>query len=110
LALERVERDQDLTYEQLVMLEATLLFGGMGLRDQHSDLRLDVDNMSYEELLALEERIGNVSTGVTAEVVAQKLKRSQYSSLDVVVARFSEECDIKCSICQVHAYLTICVC
>jgi hypothetical protein len=92
------------------MLEATLLFGGMGLHDQHSDLRLDVDNMSYEELLALEERIGNVSTGVTAEVVAQKLKRSQYSSLDVVVARFSEECDIKCSICQVHAYLTVCVC
>jgi hypothetical protein len=40
------------------MLEATLLFGGMGLHDQHSDLRLDVDNMSYEELLALEERIG----------------------------------------------------
>lgn len=30
------------------MLEATLLFGGMGLHDQHSDLRLDVDNMSYE--------------------------------------------------------------
>ncbi len=30
------------------MLEATLLFGGLRLRDQHSDLRLDVDNMSYE--------------------------------------------------------------
>jgi hypothetical protein len=101
LALERVERDQDLTYEQLVMLEATLLFGGMGLRDQHSDLRLDVDNMSYEELLALEERIGNVSTGVTFEVIHQRLKRSQYSSIDAVVDHFSEECDIKCSICQV---------
>lgn len=34
--------------QQLLMLEATLLFGGMGLHDQHSDLRLDVDNMSYE--------------------------------------------------------------
>jgi hypothetical protein len=33
------------------MLEATLLFGGMGLHDQHSDLRLDVDNMSYEVLI-----------------------------------------------------------
>ncbi|KAH8970036.1 hypothetical protein BDL97_02G065600 [Sphagnum fallax] len=70
LVLERVERDEDLTYE------ATLLFGGMGLHDQQSDLCLDVDNMSYEELLALEERIGNVSTGVTAEVAAQKLKSS----------------------------------
>lgn len=35
-------------FQQLLMLEATLLFGGMGLHDQHSDLRLDVDNMSYE--------------------------------------------------------------
>lgn len=99
-ALERVERDEDLTYEQLLMLEATLLFGGMGLHDQHSDLRLDVDNMSYEELLALEERIGNVSTGVSPDVLAQKLKKTRYSSLDAVVARYSQECDIKCSICQ----------
>lgn len=99
-ALERVERDEDLTYEQLLMLEATLLFGGMGLHDQHSDLRLDVDNMSYEELLALEERIGNVSTGVSSEAMAQKLKKTRYSSLDAVVARYSQESDIKCSICQ----------
>ena len=35
------------------MLEATLLFGGMGLHDQHSDLRLDVDNMSYEVRLLI---------------------------------------------------------
>ncbi|CAM6027030.1 unnamed protein product [Sphagnum balticum] len=99
-ALEHVERDEDLTYEQLLMLEATLLFGGLRLRDQHSDLRLDVDNMSYEELLALEDRIGNVSTGLTAEAVAEKLKRSYYSSLDVVGAQFSQEYDTKCSICQ----------
>jgi hypothetical protein len=88
--------------QQLLMLEATLLFGGLRLRDQHSDLRLDVDNMSYEELLALEDRIGNVSTGLTAEAVAEKLKRSCYSSLDVVGAQFSQEYDTKCSICQVQ--------
>jgi hypothetical protein len=57
--------------------------------------------MRVQELLALEERIGNVSTGVTLEVIGQRLKRSQYSSLDAVVDHFSEECDIKCSICQV---------
>jgi hypothetical protein len=56
----------------------------------------------------LEERIGNVSTGVAAEVAAQKLKRSQYSSLDAMVAHFSEECDIKCSICQVNTFLNPC--
>ncbi|CAM6067702.1 unnamed protein product [Sphagnum tenellum] len=95
-----VERDEDLTYEQLLMLEATLLFEGMGLHDHHRELRLDVDNMSYEELLALEDRIGNVSTGLTAEAVADKLKMSYYSSLNMAVARFSQEYDIKCSICQ----------
>jgi hypothetical protein len=53
-----------------------------------------------QELLALEETIGNVSTGVTFEVIHQRLKRSQYSSIDAVVDHFSDECDIKCSICQ----------
>ncbi|KAL2651651.1 hypothetical protein R1flu_019779 [Riccia fluitans] len=100
LALERVERDEDLTYEQLLMLEATLLFGGMGLHDQHSDLRLDVDNMSYEELLALEERIGNVSTGLNPETVNKRLERSKYSTRSVAVSSCSQESDIKCSICQ----------
>ncbi|KAL3700341.1 hypothetical protein R1sor_018363 [Riccia sorocarpa] len=100
LALERVERDEDLTYEQLLMLEATLLFGGMGLHDQHSDLRLDVDNMSYEELLALEERIGNVSTGLDPETVSKRLKRSKYSTRSVIISVCSQESDVKCSICQ----------
>ncbi|KAJ4848596.1 hypothetical protein Tsubulata_020265 [Turnera subulata] len=31
--------------------------------DQYRDMRLDVDRMSYEELLALGDRIGNVNTG-----------------------------------------------
>ncbi len=34
--------------QQLLMLETTLLFEGMGLHDHHKELRLDVDNMSYE--------------------------------------------------------------
>lgn len=54
-----------------------------------------------QELLALEESIGNVSTGMTADVIEQKLKKTRYSSLDAVVARYSQECDLKCSICQV---------
>lgn len=57
--------------------------------------------VGVQELLALEERIGNVSTGLTSDAIAQKLKRTRYSSLDAVVARYSQECDIKCSICQV---------
>lgn len=54
-----------------------------------------------QELLALEERIGNVSTGLTPDEVVEKLTKSYYSSLDAVTASYSEEYDIKCSICQV---------
>jgi hypothetical protein len=39
------------------------------------------------ELLTLEEKIGD-STGVTIEVVAQKLKINRHSSLNVVVCPF----------------------
>ncbi|KAG0463657.1 hypothetical protein HPP92_019726 [Vanilla planifolia] len=41
--------------------------------DQHRDMRLDVDSMSYEELLALGERIGNVSTGLSEDNIARCL-------------------------------------
>ncbi|GJN35947.1 hypothetical protein PR202_gb24765 [Eleusine coracana subsp. coracana] len=37
--------------------------------DPHWDMRLDIDDMSYEELLALEERIGNVNTGLADEKI-----------------------------------------
>ncbi|XP_078434971.1 uncharacterized protein LOC144705966 [Wolffia australiana] len=47
--------------------------------DQHRDLRLDVDSMTYEELLDLGERIGSVSTGLTEEALSKSLKRSLFS-------------------------------
>ncbi|XP_078151083.1 uncharacterized protein LOC144546414 isoform X2 [Carex rostrata] len=40
------------------------------------------DNLCFEELLALEERISNVSTGLTKESVAKRLKQHKYSSLN----------------------------
>ncbi|XP_024520868.1 E3 ubiquitin-protein ligase MBR2 [Selaginella moellendorffii] len=97
-ALERVERDEDLTREQLIMLEATtFLFGGIGLHDDHSDWRLDIDNMSYEELLALGDRIGTVSTGLSEDTIVQQLKRTKYAA---ALARSSEDSDVKCCVCQ----------
>jgi hypothetical protein len=42
-----------------------------------------------------------VSTGLTPDEVVEKLTKSYYSSLDAVTASYSEEYDIKCSICQV---------
>ncbi|KAL3614224.1 hypothetical protein CASFOL_042298 [Castilleja foliolosa] len=54
------------------------------LHDRHRDMRLDVDNMSYEELLALEDRIGNVSTGLSEERIRGSLKNRKFESLFVL--------------------------
>lgn len=50
--------------EALMIAERAAFYDSRHLLDRHRDMRLDIDNMSYEELLALGERIGSVNTGV----------------------------------------------
>ncbi|KAJ1260634.1 hypothetical protein BS78_10G247800 [Paspalum vaginatum] len=101
LALDRIEQDDELTYEQLLVLETNLLLSGLGLHDEHQDMRLDIDNMSYEELLALEEHIGSVSTALTEEQFAKHVNKSVYDekNSDRDVDKIAVD-DVKCSICQ----------
>ena len=47
--------------------------------DQHGEMRMDVDHMSYEELLALGEQIGTVKTGLSEEVIVSHLKTRSFS-------------------------------
>ncbi|KAL7087600.1 hypothetical protein ACP275_13G076700 [Erythranthe tilingii] len=47
--------------------------------DQHRDMRLDIDHMSYEELLALGENIGTVGSGLTDEFIRNNLKTRIFS-------------------------------
>ncbi|KAG5244527.1 E3 ubiquitin-protein ligase [Salix suchowensis] len=54
LALERIEQDEELSYEQLLVLETNFVLNGLNFYDQHREMRLDIDDMSYEELLLLE--------------------------------------------------------
>ncbi|KAF8099923.1 hypothetical protein N665_0235s0023 [Sinapis alba] len=101
LALERMEQDEELTYEQLAVLETNLFLNGF--HDQHRDMRLDIDNMSYEELLALEEKMGTVSTALSEEALIKSLKLSTFNhprekSSGVCVK--NKDDDVKCSICQ----------
>ncbi|KAJ6828824.1 E3 ubiquitin-protein ligase MBR2-like [Iris pallida] len=101
LALERIEQDDELTYEQLMVLETNLFLGGSSFHDQHRDMRLDIDNMTYEELLALEDKMGTVSTALSEELLSKCLKRSIYvpcSHLPGITT--CREDDTKCSICQ----------
>ncbi|CAN7035923.1 unnamed protein product [Brassica oleracea var. botrytis] len=102
LALERIDQDQELTYEQLASLETNLFSSGMiRFYDQHSDMRLDIDNMSYEELLALGDEIGTVSTALSEEALSRSLKKSIYQETDETgPISLDKDDDIKCSICQ----------
>ncbi|KAK4422402.1 putative E3 ubiquitin-protein ligase HIP1 [Sesamum alatum] len=103
LALERIEQYDELTHEQVLALEMSLFLGGLSLYDQHRDMRLDIDNMSYEELLALEERMGTVSTALSEEALPKCVRRSTYQTTpsEVRVAGLGDDGDdIKCSICQ----------
>ncbi|GMI89516.1 hypothetical protein like AT5G24870 [Hibiscus trionum] len=103
LALERIEQDEELTYEQLLVLETSLFLNGLNFYDQHRDMRLDIDNMSYEELLALEERMGNVSTALSEEAMSKCLAKTVYEVTSLEGAKVScevEKDDVKCSICQ----------
>ncbi|CAF1696974.1 unnamed protein product [Brassica napus] len=102
LALDRIEHDQELTYEQLASLETNLFLSDMiRFYDQHSDMRLDIDNMSYEELLALGDEMGTVSTALSEEALSRSLKKNIYQETDETGAiSLNKDDDIKCSICQ----------
>ncbi|KAK8527457.1 hypothetical protein V6N12_054669 [Hibiscus sabdariffa] len=74
------------------------------LIDHHRDMRLDIEDMSYEELLALGERIGNVNTGLSDETIRHKLKTRLYSTFATninleEVAPVDQEPEF-CTICQ----------
>ncbi|CAD5167334.1 unnamed protein product [Musa acuminata subsp. malaccensis] len=95
-ALESLRHGDGLRFEDVFILDQTLILAGSDLHDRHRDMRLDVDNMSYEELLALEERIGNVCTGLSEETILKSLKQQKHSSAAI---RASME-HKPCCICQ----------
>ncbi|OVA10170.1 zinc finger protein [Macleaya cordata] len=59
--------------EGIMTVDQAVLYGSRNLLDQHRDMRLDIDNMSYEELLALGERIGSVNTGLSEDLISKCL-------------------------------------
>ncbi|KAL8130212.1 hypothetical protein V2J09_019367 [Rumex salicifolius] len=92
---------------EIVMFQSRLFMGARSYAmDRHREMRLDIENMSYEELLELGDRIGYVSTGLKVDELGNcirktKLSSSSSSSLDDDTASHSPtETDRKCSICQ----------
>lgn len=72
--------------------------------DHHRDMRLDIEDMSYEELLALGEHIGNVSTGLSEEIISSQLKVKTYISSPISINLEEAACvdqeSESCIICQ----------
>ncbi|KAJ6826777.1 E3 ubiquitin-protein ligase Arkadia-like [Iris pallida] len=83
-------------------MEMSEVYGSGNEIDHHQDMRLDIDEMSYEELLALEEQIGDVKTGLTDEYIRKNLKTIVHNlQLEPLSAEQSQENEC-CIICQVE--------
>ncbi|XP_058215833.1 E3 ubiquitin-protein ligase MBR2 [Rhododendron vialii] len=78
--LNAMRRGENLRSEDYMLFDP-FINGVTELHDRHRDMRLDVDNMSYEELLALEERIGDVNTGLTEETIIETMQQTKYHSI-----------------------------
>ncbi|KAF8399071.1 hypothetical protein HHK36_014937 [Tetracentron sinense] len=86
---------------EIMMFQGSLLLGRRSNGyDRYRDWRLDVDNMSYEELLELGDRIGYMSTGLREDEIIRCLRKTKHSILDVLPTHFPTEMERKCSICQ----------
>ncbi|RHN74934.1 hypothetical protein MtrunA17_Chr2g0315681 [Medicago truncatula] len=74
------------------------------LLDQHQDMRLDMNNMSYEEFIALGERIGSVSTGLHEERITDQLETRVYipypNCTNLEELPFNDKEIVVCTICQ----------
>ncbi|XP_022994273.1 E3 ubiquitin-protein ligase MBR2-like isoform X1 [Cucurbita maxima] len=87
--------------EQIMMFQSSLLMGGrFDIRDQFRELRLDVDDMSYEELLELGERIGHVSTGLKEDEIGRCIRKTKPLVVNELSSYLLSQMDRKCSICQ----------
>ncbi|XP_068643108.1 uncharacterized protein [Aristolochia californica] len=85
---------------EIMMFQTSFLSGASDHFDQYRNLRLDVDNMSYEELLELGDRIGYVNTGLREEEILRCLRKMKHSILSNAPLHVTTGIDWKCSICQ----------
>ncbi|XP_021830483.1 E3 ubiquitin-protein ligase MBR2 isoform X1 [Prunus avium] len=94
--LNAMRRGENLRAEDYMLFDPFIYHGMPEMHDRHRDMRLDVDNMSYEELLALEERIGDVSTGLSEETIVKLMKQRKFFS---ITAESSVDME-PCCVCQ----------
>ncbi|KAJ8770660.1 hypothetical protein K2173_021307 [Erythroxylum novogranatense] len=79
-ALATVRRGGTLLFEDVMVIDRSVLYGIPDEPDTYQDMRLDVDNMSYEELLHLQEQIGFVNAGLSETTILNHLSYQEYRS------------------------------
>ncbi|KAL9252806.1 E3 ubiquitin-protein ligase MBR1-like protein [Drosera capensis] len=85
---------------EIMMFQNGLLGRRSGALDRFHGWRLDVDHMSYEELLELGDRMGYVSTGLLEDEIRRCIGKIKFSASGDLSASLSLV-NRKCSICQV---------
>ncbi|MCD7454802.1 hypothetical protein HAX54_026096 [Datura stramonium] len=68
--------------------------------DQYGPWRLDVDDMSYEQLVELSDRIGYVGTGLAEEKIIQYIRKFKVSTTESYSLLISNDTAWRCTICQ----------
>ncbi|KAF5448165.1 hypothetical protein F2P56_028722 [Juglans regia] len=94
--LSAMRRGENLRVEDHMLFDPFIYHGMADMHDRHRDMRLDVDNMSYEELLALEERMGDVSTGLGEDTILKLMKQRKHAT---AAMEFLPDLE-PCCICQ----------
>ncbi|CAD5318582.1 unnamed protein product [Arabidopsis thaliana] len=97
--LHAMRRGENLRVEDYMVFDPLIYQGMTDMHDRHREMRLDVDNMSYEELLALGERIGDVSTGLSEEVILKAMKQHKHTSSSPSSVELHQNIE-PCCICQ----------
>uniref|UniRef100_A0A2P2KB25 RING-type E3 ubiquitin transferase n=1 Tax=Rhizophora mucronata TaxID=61149 RepID=A0A2P2KB25_RHIMU len=88
-------------FAEIMMLQNRIIMGGR--LDRFREWRLDIDHMSYEELLALGDRIGYVCTGLKEDEISHCISKIKVPIINELSSHKSIIMDKKCSICQVSS-------
>ncbi|KAF9667573.1 hypothetical protein SADUNF_Sadunf15G0037400 [Salix dunnii] len=83
---------------RMMVLQNSLTMGGR--LDRFSNWRLDIDHMTYEQLLELGDRIGYVNTGLKEDEISSCVKKINPSIIKELPSHLPMILEKKCSICQ----------
>ncbi|KAK4750807.1 hypothetical protein SAY87_004289 [Trapa incisa] len=86
--------------EFMMLHDGGIMGGRLDMSDRYRGWRLDIDNMSYEQLLDLGDRIGHVNTGLKDDEISLCIRKIKLMSIGDLSHHFTAKTEGKCSICQ----------